>query len=61
MARNRVTYRQEEGDDGYCYCVRLDGVAKTYPSLTRTEAIHMKNRIEDNLLAKGEKLKVPSR
>jgi len=40
-----VTYRQEEGDDGYCYCVRVDGRAVTYPSLTRSEAMYEKARI----------------
>lgn len=53
MARNRVTYRQEDGDDGYCYCVRLDGRAVSYASLTLREAVHMKNRIEGELKQKG--------
>ena len=52
--RNRVTYRQENGDDGYCYCVRLDGRALTYDSLTRTEAQHFKARVEGELRIKGQ-------
>lgn len=58
MARNRVTYRQENGDDGYCYCVRLDGKAMTYESLTLREAQVEKARIEAHLVSNGEKLKV---
>lgn len=41
----RVTYRQEDGDDGYCYCVRVDGRAVSYASLTRREAMAMKAEI----------------
>lgn len=41
----KVTYRQEDGDDGYCYCVRVDGRAVTYASLTRREAMYEKERI----------------
>jgi hypothetical protein len=41
----KITYRQEDGDDGYCYCVRVDGRAVTYASLTRNEAMHHKNRL----------------
>ena len=52
---NRVTYRQEDGDDGYCYCVRLDGKAVTFASLTRSEAMHYKSRLEAELIQKGEK------
>jgi hypothetical protein len=40
----KITYRQE-GDDGYCYCVRVDGRAVTYASLTRSEAMAEKRRI----------------
>jgi|KBSMisStandDraft_5_1062788.scaffolds.fasta_scaffold459561_4 hypothetical protein len=45
LRKPKVTYRQEEGDDGYCYCVRVDGRAVTYPSLTRSEAMYEKARI----------------
>ena len=38
---NRVTYRQEGGDDGYQYVVRVDGRAK-WSGLTRTEAAYYK-------------------
>lgn len=41
----KVTYRQEGGDDGYCYQVRVDGVARGYASLTRREAQYEKRRI----------------
>lgn len=41
----KVTYRQEDGDDGYCYCVRVNGRAVTYASLTRSEAMAEKARI----------------
>ena len=33
----KVTYRQEGGDDGYCYVIRVDGVARC-AGLTRREA-----------------------
>lgn len=52
---NRVTYRQEDGDDGYCYCVRVDGKPVTYASLTLSEARFEKVRQENILLSKGEK------
>jgi hypothetical protein len=43
--RPKVTYRQEDGDDGYCYCVRVNGRAVTHASLTRHEAMMEKARI----------------
>lgn len=43
--RPKVTYRQEDGDDGYCYCVRVNGQAVTYASLTLSEAKAEKARI----------------
>jgi hypothetical protein len=55
--KRRVTYRQEDGDDGYCYCVRVDGKAVTHASLTRTEAMHYRDRVEGDLVKKGEKLR----
>lgn len=35
--RSRVTYRQIGGDDGYCWCVLVDGRIK-WDSMTRSEA-----------------------
>lgn len=53
----RVTYRQEDGDDGYCYCVRVDGRAVTYASLTRWEAMHEKKRILADWAAQNKSTK----
>jgi hypothetical protein len=38
----RVTMRQENGDDGYCYVVRVDGRAK-WDGMTRSEATWRRN------------------
>lgn len=51
---NRVTYKQEGGDDGYQYVLRVDGKAK-FNGLTRREAMSYKTS-EVNALAKKEKL-----
>lgn len=40
----RVTYRQEGGDDGYCYQLRVDGIARGYADLTRSQAMYEKRR-----------------
>jgi hypothetical protein len=50
----RVTYKQEGGDDGYQYVVRVDGKAK-WNGLTQREAMHYKEREVDEI-AKREKL-----
>jgi flavin-binding protein dodecin len=50
----RVTYKQEGGDDGYAYVLRVDGRAK-YNGLTQREAMHYKER-EVDALAKAGKL-----
>lgn len=50
----RVTYRQEGGDDGYSYVVRVDGRSK-WNGLTQREAMHYKEQ-EVNDIAKREKL-----
>ena len=39
----RVGYRQEGGDDGYQYVVRVDGVPK-WSGLTRSEAAYYKRQ-----------------
>lgn len=39
----KVTYRQEGGDDGYCYVIRVDGIARC-AGLTRREAQWEKER-----------------
>jgi hypothetical protein len=41
----KVTYRQIDGDDGYCYAVFVNGRQTTYASLTRREAMHEKEKI----------------
>lgn len=51
---NRVTYRQEGGDDGYSYVLRVDRKAKL-SGLTQREAMYQKKREVDNI-AKREKL-----
>lgn len=51
---NRVTYRQEGGDDGYAYVVRVDGYPK-WKGLTQREAMYYKEREVDEI-AKKEKL-----
>jgi hypothetical protein len=45
MKKPKVTYRQEGGDDGYCYCVRVDGRAVSYADLTRRSAMSLKAKI----------------
>lgn len=50
----RVTYRQEGGDDGYQYVVRVDGRAK-WDGLTQSQAMHYAEQ-ERNEIAKREKL-----
>jgi hypothetical protein len=40
---NRVTYRQEGGDDGYAYVVRVDGHPK-WNGLTQRQAMYYKER-----------------
>jgi len=56
--KRRVTYKQEDGDDGYCFCVRKDGVAITYSSLSRREAFYYREELESEMLKMGEKLYV---
>lgn len=51
---NRVTYKQEGGDDGYQYVVRVDGRSK-WNGLTQREAMSYKLR-EVDAIAKREKL-----
>lgn len=51
---NRVTYRQEGGDDGYSYVVRVDGRAK-WDGLTQRQAVYHKEQ-EVDAIAKREKL-----
>lgn len=51
---NRVTYRQEGGDDGYAYVLRVDG-RPTYTGLTQREAMYEKERAVEEI-AKREKL-----
>ena len=50
----RVTYRQEGGDDGYQYVVRVDGRAK-WDGLTQRQAMYHKEQEVDEI-AKREKL-----
>jgi hypothetical protein len=40
---NRVTYKQEDGDDGYSYVVRVDG-RERWNGLTKREAEYYKRR-----------------
>lgn len=51
---NRVTYRQEGGDDGYQYVLRVDGKAK-FSGLTQREAMYRKEQAVNDI-AKREKL-----
>jgi hypothetical protein len=51
---NRVTYKQEGGDDGYQYVVRVDG-RSIMNGLTRRSAEHEK-RSQVDAIAKREKL-----
>lgn len=51
---NRVTYKQEGGDDGYQYVVRVDGRA-IMNGLTQREAMYQKTKMVDGI-AKKEKL-----
>jgi hypothetical protein len=48
----RVTYRQEGGDDGYQYVVRVDGRSK-WNGLSQREAMHYKEREVDALAKAG--------
>jgi hypothetical protein len=48
---NRVTYKQEGGDDGYSYVLRVDGRSK-YSGLTQREAMYYKE-LEVDKLAKA--------
>ena len=50
----RVTYRQEGGDDGYAYVVRVDGRAK-WDGLTQRQAMYHKEQ-EVDAIAKREGL-----
>jgi hypothetical protein len=50
----RVTYRQEGGDDGYQYVVRVDGRSK-WNGLTQRQAAYEKER-EVDAIAQREKL-----
>jgi hypothetical protein len=50
----RVTYRQEGGDDGYQYVVRVDGRSK-WNGLTQRQAAYEKER-EVDAIAQKEKL-----
>lgn len=43
----RVTYRQEDGDDGYSYVVRMNG-REMYSGLTQSEARYYKKVIESD-------------
>ena len=51
---NKVTYRQEGGDDGYQYVVKVNGRAVMH-GLTRSSAMHQK-KVEVDKLAKAGKL-----
>lgn len=51
---NRVTYKQEGGDDGYSYALRVDGRV-TYNGLTQREAAFRKEQAVKEI-AKREKL-----
>ena len=48
---NRVTYRQEGGDDGYCYAVRIDG-KKLCSGQTQSQAMYEKRKAVDELAKK---------
>jgi hypothetical protein len=48
---NRVTYRQEGGDDGYCYVVRIDG-KKLCSGQTQSQAQYEKRKAVDELAKK---------
>lgn len=50
----RVTYKQEGGDDGYSYVIRVDGRSK-WNGLSQREATHYKQQ-EVDAIAKREKL-----
>jgi hypothetical protein len=50
---NRVTYRQEGGDDGYCYVVRVDG-RTLCTGQTLNQAMHEKKKAVDELAKKGK-------
>lgn len=50
----RVTFKQEGGDDGYHYVVRVDGRV-IEDGLTKREA-DWRKKVEVNILAKKEKL-----
>jgi hypothetical protein len=43
MKRPKITARQEGGDDGYCYVVRIDGAAFV-SGLTRAEVPYYKKQ-----------------
>ena len=51
--RARVTMRQIGGDDGYCWCVLVDGRVK-WSGMTRNEADYERKR-EIAALASSEK------
>lgn len=51
----RVTYRQEGGDDGYCYVVRVDGQER-WNGLTRREAVYYRDVEEQTLRDAGQPL-----
>ena len=48
---NRVTYRQEGGDDGYCYVVRVDG-RTLCTGQTLSQAMYEKRAAVDDLAKK---------
>ncbi len=45
LPKPKVTYRQEGGDDGYCYVVRVDGRAVD-SGLTRNTAKWVADRLK---------------
>lgn len=51
MKKLKITYRQEDGDDGYCYVLRIDG-RMHLNGLTRREAIAEKEHILTKLAFK---------
>ena len=43
LKKPKITAKQEGGDDGYCYVIRIDGV-KFVAGLTRSELPYYKER-----------------
>lgn len=49
----KITYRQEGGDDGYSYVVRMDG-REVYNGLNRSQAMHYKEQLLRDWKAKNK-------